>query len=490
MKKVKYLLLFLLLTGLFVSCSSDDDDPIIIDEFEAAMLSFGFYEEDNSGVIFQDYIVESITGSQISVLLPEEVDKSNLIARFTTTKNDVVKVNEVVQQSGVTANDFTAPIDYFVSEGTENVKYTVTVGVAPAFVWSALPPFATDLAKSLIMKVNPYDGNPYFLYKQKRETSDEEGAALLTFKDGAWKDLGQASDGKIGTYMDFTFNSAGIPYVSYTDHTTDVNNLLTVKKLSGSTWSLVGDKGFTSSNYSHHSLSFVNDNKILLAGTFDGRTGPLTRRELGVNFFENNSWTLNTTIPGRASDQVGYLIKTVKKGDAVYVGSFNAVTPNTISVYKYSNNTWETLVDSWTDPAATSISLRAFDIAVDSDHNVFVAMSENSTGEEKLRVVKYDSSSKEIESVGNPIIGATGSATRFDLAVSPFGVPYLLFKDESNFPAVVNIDKNTNDWTTPKVLDQAIASELSIDFAADGVAYLSYIKDDVIVAYKYASPGQ
>ena len=117
-------------------------------------------------------------------------------------------------------------------------------------------------------------------------------------------------------------------------------------------------------------------------------------------------------------------------------------------------------------------------------------MSENSTGEEKLRVVKYDSSNKEVESVGNPIIGATGSATRFDLAVSPFGVPYLLFKDESNFPAVVNIDKNTNDWTTPKVLDQAIASELSIDFAADGVAYLSYIKDDVIVAYKYASPGK
>lgn len=486
MNKSKLLLLFLLLTGVFISCSSDDDDPII--EYEAKMLSFGFHMEDNPGVIFQDYLIETVAGTAINFSMPEEVDKSNLIARFTTTENDKVQVNGVVQESGTTANDFTAPVDYIVSEGTANVKYTVTIGDAPAFVWSALPPFATDQAKSLVMKVNQNDGNPYFLYKQKRETSDEEGAALLTFKDGAWKDLGQASDGRIGTYMDFTFNSAGIPYVSYTDYTTDVNNLLTVKKLSGSTWSLVGDKGFTSSNYSHHSLSFVNDNKILLAGTFDGRTGPLTRRELGVNFFENNSWTLNTTIPGRASDQVGYLIKAVKKGDAVYVGSYNAVTPNTISVYKYSNNTWETLVDSWTDPAATSISLRAFDIAVDNDNNVFVAMSENSTGEEKLRVVKYDSSNKEVESVGNPIIGATGSATRFDLAVSPFGVPYLLFKDESNFPAVVNIDKNTIDWTTPKVLDQAIASELSIDFAADGVAYLSYIKDDVIVAYKYASP--
>lgn len=490
MKKVKYLLLFLLLTGLFVSCSSDDDDPIIIDEFEAAMLSFGFYEEDNSGVIFQNYIVESITGSQISVLLPEEVDKSNLIARFTTTENDVVKVNEVVQQSGVTANDFTAPIDYFVSEGTENVKYTVTVGVAPAFVWSALPPFATDLAKSLIMKVNPYDGNPYFLYKQKRESSDDEGAALLAFKEGGWSELGQASDGRIGNYMDITFNSKGTPYISYADYTTDVTNKITVKKQSGSSWTLVGDKGFTTDKFSHQSLSFVNDNKLILAGTFDGRSGPLLRRELSVNFFENNTWTTNTTIPGRESSQVGYLIKTVKKGDAVYLGSYNAITPNSVSVYKYSNNTWETLVDSWADPAATFISLRAFDIAVDNDDNVFVAMSEDSTGEEKLRVVKYNSSSKEVESVGNPLVAATGSSARFTLSVSPFGVPYVLYRNESSFPAVVNIDKNTQDWTTPKIMDAAEVSELSIDFSNDGVAYLSYLKDDVIVAHKYAAPVQ
>lgn len=452
------------------------------------MLSFGFYVEDNPGIIFQDYLVETVAGTAINFSMPEEVDKSSLIARFTTTEDDKVEVNGVVQQSGVTANDFTVPVDYIVSEGTANVKYTVTVGDAPAFVWSALPPFAADQAKSLTMKVNQKDGNPYFFYKQKRETSDEEGAALLTFKDGAWMDLGQASDGRIGNYMDITFNSEGTPYVSYADYTTDVTNKITVKKRSGSSWSLVGDKGFTTDKFSHQSISFVNDSKLMLAGTFDGRSGPLARRELAVNFFENNTWTTNDVIPGRASDQVGYLIKTVKKGDAVYVGSYNAVSPNSVSVYKYSNNTWETLVDSWTDPAATSISLRAFDIAVDSDNNVFVAMSENSTGEEKLRVVKYDSSSKEIESIGNPILGATGSSMRFDLAVSPFGVPYLLYKDESNFPAVVNIDKNTIDWTTPKVLDQAIASELSIDFAADGVAYLSYIKDDVIVAYKYASP--
>ncbi len=127
----------ILLAGILASCSSDDPEVIV---YEAGMTSFGFYVEDNKGLIVQDYEVSPVTQTNITVLLPEEVDKSKLVARFTVTDNDVVKVGDVVQQSGVTANDFTVPVDYFVSEGTTNVKYTVTIGKAPAYVWTALPP--------------------------------------------------------------------------------------------------------------------------------------------------------------------------------------------------------------------------------------------------------------------------------------------------------------------------------------------------------------
>ena len=489
MRKGKLLLLFLLLTGIFVSCSSDDVEPII--EYEAKMLSFGFHEADNQGIIFHDYVVETVAGTEIKFLIPEEVDKSKLIARFTTTENDKVQVDGVVQTSGTTSNNFTAPVDYIVSEGTANVKYTVTISPAPAFVWKALPPFAADEAKSLSMKVNPKNGNPYFLYKPKRESNDEEGANLLTFKDGAWGTSSQVSDGRVGLYTDFTFNSEGIPYVSYTDYTDDLGQKITIKKQSSSSWSLVGGKGFTSDKFSYNSLSFVNDDKLLLAGTFDGRKGPLARRELSINFFENNAWTLDNTVPARASDLTAYLVVTVKKGDAVYVGTYNAVTPNSVSVHKYANNTWETVIDKWADPAATSISLRDFDIAVDADGNIFLAISEIVKDvSEKHRVIKYVAATKEVESVGNPIVAATGSYANFDLALSPFGVPFLLYRNENNFPTVVNIDKDTQDWTTPKVLESADANELSIDFAANGVGYLSYVKDFVIVAHKYAAPQQ
>ncbi len=44
----------ILLAGFLASCSNDEPEPIV---YEAAITSFGFYVEDNEGVILQDYVV-------------------------------------------------------------------------------------------------------------------------------------------------------------------------------------------------------------------------------------------------------------------------------------------------------------------------------------------------------------------------------------------------------------------------------------------------
>ena len=179
-------------------------------------------------MIVQDYVVSEITGTSISILMPEEVDKSALVARFTVTENDVVKVGEVTQQSGVTVNDFTAPVDYFVSEGTANVKYTVTIGKAPDFVWTPIPSVITDSATTLIMKVSPA-GVPHIVYKYDRESNNDEGLGVLAFKDGNWSALGgQVSEGRVNLYFDITFNSNDLPTVSYTDYTNTTSQIASV----------------------------------------------------------------------------------------------------------------------------------------------------------------------------------------------------------------------------------------------------------------------
>ena len=66
----------------------------------------------------------------IAVTVPSGTNVTALVATFATT-GSVVKVGTTVQTSGVTANDFTTPVAYTVTDANGNTAtYTVTVTVA------------------------------------------------------------------------------------------------------------------------------------------------------------------------------------------------------------------------------------------------------------------------------------------------------------------------------------------------------------------------
>jgi hypothetical protein len=66
----------------------------------------------------------------IAVTVPSGTNVTALVATFATT-GSVVKVGTTVQTSGVTANDFTSPVAYAVTDANGNTAtYTVTVTVA------------------------------------------------------------------------------------------------------------------------------------------------------------------------------------------------------------------------------------------------------------------------------------------------------------------------------------------------------------------------
>jgi hypothetical protein len=69
----------------------------------------------------------------ITLSLPNDTDVTALVATFTSTGENV-KVGAVVQQSGITPNNFTNPVVYTVAaaDGTTTADYTVTVSRAAA----------------------------------------------------------------------------------------------------------------------------------------------------------------------------------------------------------------------------------------------------------------------------------------------------------------------------------------------------------------------
>lgn len=486
MKKMYFILLAI--AGLFVACKGDDPEVV----YESKFISFGFYAEDNKGVIFQDYVVDTVKTNAITINLPEEIDKTALVARFTTSDNDVVTVGAVTQVSKVTVNNFTAPVDYIVSEGTSNVRYTVTIGKAPAYVWSSLPVLTTDSAMSVVMRVNKSNGVPYFMYKQSRPTSAEQKAAMLRFENNVWVKMGEISEGQVGSYFDFTFSKDGKPYVSYLDYLASVAQANSVSMYNGTSWAYVGgNKGVTTNKITYNALSFTADDKLMLFSTIDNTAGPLARRELGIATFASNAWTVNQAMPGRASSDVTYLQQARLVNDTLYVGIFNAISPNSYSLYQYANGAWTTLLDKWKDEAATASSVRDFDLEIDAKGQIYMAIVDNSSDGATLkqRVVQYNKKTKAVSGVGSPISATSGGLFNFDLAVSPFGVPYLMYRNESKYPVVSYFDDEAQAWVESKVFETSDEpSDLSIDFAPNGEGYASYLKSKKFVTYKFSAP--
>ncbi len=104
---------------------------------ENSIVTFSFEAEDNpslsasvTGTIEITEITRKSTG--ILVTVPYGTDLTALVAAFTAAYGASVTVDGVVQESGVTANDFTDPVTYTVTAEDGSIRYyTVTVVFDP-----------------------------------------------------------------------------------------------------------------------------------------------------------------------------------------------------------------------------------------------------------------------------------------------------------------------------------------------------------------------
>lgn len=75
-----------------------------------------------------------ISGQNINLTLPYATDPTALVASFVTTGSSVM-VNNVVQDDGATANDFTNPVEYVVYDADGlATSYMVTVNILPGTI--------------------------------------------------------------------------------------------------------------------------------------------------------------------------------------------------------------------------------------------------------------------------------------------------------------------------------------------------------------------
>lgn len=100
------------------------------------------FENWYSKAIFQEYAFQGLNPAVVGTISPEintinltvpfQTNLSALVATFVTTSGSVAKVGDVVQESGVTPNNFTNPVVYNLSIGSLSEDWTVIVGKTPA----------------------------------------------------------------------------------------------------------------------------------------------------------------------------------------------------------------------------------------------------------------------------------------------------------------------------------------------------------------------
>jgi len=119
MKRKLWLILGMVLICAFALAACNDDD----DDESSAKAITAYSIAGTPGTINE-------TAKTIAVTMPYGTSVTSLVSTFTTT-GEKVKVGDVVQASGSTANNFSSPKEYkVIAENGSSATYTVTVNVA------------------------------------------------------------------------------------------------------------------------------------------------------------------------------------------------------------------------------------------------------------------------------------------------------------------------------------------------------------------------
>src|SRR5690625_7498410 len=102
---------FIILLTALLSFSCNDNDKNLSLSSEKDLLSFSFSKELNSGAHIRQGIEARVSTDEIIVFIPENVDKTHLIASF-EFKGSSIWVHSSKQNSSVLDNGFTQPIHH------------------------------------------------------------------------------------------------------------------------------------------------------------------------------------------------------------------------------------------------------------------------------------------------------------------------------------------------------------------------------------------
>lgn len=484
----KYLSMICCLGALLTAgCSNDKTGEEEGPTGEAKITAFGFKAENNPDYLVKDY-TGTISGTAISVKVPADTDLSALVATFETADGEsTVTVNGTTQVSGTTANDFSDPVDYLVSLGKKNALYTVTVSELPEAVWTKVTEWEQTV-NDFRLEIDPTDGQPALVVNADGTTSAEDVAIFAKVSNGKFQPDTVAA--RRTSMPAFGFSASGKPYIFYYDPVSSVAKGFIATR-TGTSWT---EECTDIDRPTTVGPTIGSVGERMFAFTMNRTAGVLGERFVNITEY-NNGWNKNQSIAGRTSGRA-YSVIARNVGNAMYVLVHNPAetasnTPHSVSIYKFENNMWSTIIEAYVKPneagdSYVPIDLTNHDLAVDKDGNIYLGISYNLTPQ----VVKFDSSSKDFNLVATVFPKWHSRANYCRVAVSPISILYVAYKDADNHLFTTSLDNKTKDWKTAVQLSTEAVDGFEFKFAENGTAYLAYNVDAEKVEGEIVSPAK
>lgn len=475
---------------LFAACDSKNEVPVV----EVTMSSFGFYADANTGVIKSDILVEN-PSTDISIVLPYGVSEDalkSLVPSFEVTEGAVVTVDDAVVESGVTAVDFSYPVEFLVTVNEKsNAQYIVRVAIAgPAsFKLAAAGADADSLYKGPFMAISPSDGKPYLAAVADASVSDQYYPVLYRFDESLSKVCNvaevRADQPTIG------FSPAGDLVYAFYNYG---NKFANVYSVNGGSASLLGAdnllyRPLTSSAYPTIGVMPLSANQLYVAYGVNAASGSLAKRTLNLCRWDGSAWTQENPIAGREAGDYAYEVFTKLVGDVQYLMLFNQ-NDQSLSLYKVSAQSISTVFERLKfyidEEGATQAKINLYglrmDIASDGTPYILAGVEASSTTGSGYSpaVYRYDLETKTASVVGGVLSSLDVKTSKtFALALDANDVPYLAYADgTSKALTLTYIDSKTKTWSTPAAISAGEVEDIMMDFAPDGTGYISCSADD------------
>lgn len=474
--------------ALFAACDKEKEKEEVI---PVSFSSFGFYAKDNADVLKTDYIVDNVTSDAISFTLPYGTDPEalkSLVPEFTVTEGASVNVADASGApdgkdivSGVTAVDFSSPVQLVVFLKNNFKAYSVTVKIAEPAKWGKVAESALSVKSDPVFAVSPKDGAVYVA----GSSPNAEGVAephIFKLDGSELKDVAGALAATNSDYFAVDICPDGTPYVSFLDKGVKKQ---CVMKVSGSKAELVGaaDALYLTAGGSNSAVGLfaLSASDIWCAQYNNERKVLVERRALNLAHFDGSAWTNAISIPGRNATDYAYCVLGKYVAGVPYLFIYNQNTQS-VSLYKYASNAWSAVFESLKMKKAdgttdATLNLRAFDFDIATNGDIYVMAGGDYSVEKvyNLAVVKIAAKDNAQTIIGGEMSVDIDEYRSASMGLDANDVPYVVYtkpEGDVKYACITTIDPKAKTWTEGEKLSSSPSDFVVIRFTENGLGYV------------------